>query len=41
MGGNLTALMAAQSAIACFFLIAAAWMIVSGDTSINAVVKAE
>lgn len=37
----LTTLMAATSAFMCFILIAAAWMIVSGYTSINAVVKAE
>lgn len=37
----LTSLMAATSAWTCFFLIAAAWMIVTGYTSINAVVKAE
>jgi MHS family alpha-ketoglutarate permease-like MFS transporter len=37
----LTTLMAAQSAFMCFILIAAAWMIVTGYTSINAVVKAE
>jgi MHS family alpha-ketoglutarate permease-like MFS transporter len=37
----LTALMSATSAWVCFFLIAAAWMIVTGYTSINAVVKAE
>ncbi len=37
----LTTLMAAQSALLCFVLIAGAWMIVSGYTSINAVVKAE
>ena len=37
----LTALMAAQSALTCFMLIAAAWIIVTGYTSINAVVKAE
>jgi MHS family alpha-ketoglutarate permease-like MFS transporter len=37
----LTTLMSATSAWVCFFLIAAAWMIVSGYTSINAVVKAE
>jgi MHS family alpha-ketoglutarate permease-like MFS transporter len=37
----LTTLMAATSALTCFILIAAAWMIVSGYTSINAVVKAE
>ena len=33
--------MNATSAWLCFFLIAAAWMIVTGYTSINAVVKAE
>ena len=37
----LTSLMNATSAWTCFFLIALAWMIVSGYTSINAVVKAE
>jgi MFS transporter, MHS family, alpha-ketoglutarate permease len=37
----LTALAHAQGALAAFLLIAAAWMIVSGYTSINAVVKAE
>lgn len=37
----LTTLQAAQSAFAAFILICAAWMIVSGYTSINAVVKAE
>jgi len=37
----LTALQAAQGPLEAFFLIAAAWMIVSGYTSINAVVKAE
>jgi len=37
----LTALQAAQGPLQAFFLIAAAWMIVSGYTSINAVVKAE
>jgi MHS family alpha-ketoglutarate permease-like MFS transporter len=37
----LTALQGAQSAFTCFVLIAAAWMIVSGYTAINAVVKAE
>jgi MHS family alpha-ketoglutarate permease-like MFS transporter len=37
----LTSLMAATDAWVCFFLIAAAWMIVTGYTSINAVVKAE
>ncbi|HEY1506511.1 MAG TPA: MFS transporter, partial [Stellaceae bacterium] len=37
----LTTLQAATSALTCFILIAAAWMIVSGYTSINAVVKAE
>lgn len=37
----LSTLMAATNAWTCFFLIAAAWMIVSGYTSINAVVKAE
>lgn len=37
----LTTLMAATSAIECFILIALAWMIVSGYTAINAVVKAE
>ena len=37
----LTALQAAKGALAAFLLIAAAWMIVSGYTSINAVVKAE
>src|SRR5215831_1252011 len=37
----LTALSQAKSALAAFLLIAAAWMIVSGYTSINAVVKAE
>lgn len=34
-------LQAAQSAFAAFLLIAAAWLIVAGYTSINAVVKAE
>jgi MFS transporter, MHS family, alpha-ketoglutarate permease len=37
----LTALQAAKGPLAAFLLIAAAWMIVSGYTSINAVVKAE
>ena len=37
----LTTLMVATSPLMCFILIAAAWMIVSGYTSINAVVKAE
>jgi MFS transporter, MHS family, alpha-ketoglutarate permease len=37
----LTALQEARSAFTAFILIAAAWMIVSGYTSINAVVKAE
>jgi MHS family alpha-ketoglutarate permease-like MFS transporter len=37
----LTSLQAAQGPFTCFVLIAAAWMIVSGYTSINAVVKAE
>jgi MFS transporter, MHS family, alpha-ketoglutarate permease len=37
----LTTLQAAQGPFAAFLLIAAAWMIVSGYTSINAVVKAE
>ena len=37
----LTSLQQAQGAFAAFLLIAAAWMIVSGYTSINAVVKAE
>jgi MFS transporter, MHS family, alpha-ketoglutarate permease len=37
----LTALRAAQGPFLAFVLIAAAWMIVSGYTSINAVVKAE
>ena len=37
----LTTLMAATSAWTCFVLIALAWMIVTGYTSINAVVKAE
>jgi MFS transporter, MHS family, alpha-ketoglutarate permease len=37
----LTTLQSAGSAFAAFLLIAAAWMIVSGYTSINAVVKAE
>ena len=37
----LTSLQAANGALQAFFLIAAAWMIVSGYTSINAVVKAE
>jgi len=37
----LTALRAAHSAMTAFLLIAAAWLIVSGYTSINAVVKAE
>ncbi|HVA11708.1 MAG TPA: MFS transporter, partial [Stellaceae bacterium] len=37
----LTALMNATSAMMCFILIAAAWLIVSGYTSINSVVKAE
>lgn len=37
----LTALQNAQSALQAFFLVAAAWIIVSGYTSINAVVKAE
>ena len=37
----LTALQAAKGPIESFLLLAAAWMIVSGYTSINAVVKAE
>ncbi|MDY6947402.1 MAG: MFS transporter [Pseudomonadota bacterium] len=37
----LTALQNAQSAFQAFILVAAAWIIVSGYTSINAVVKAE
>jgi MHS family alpha-ketoglutarate permease-like MFS transporter len=37
----LYALQGARSATAAFFLIAAAWMIVAGYTSINALVKAE
>jgi MFS transporter, MHS family, alpha-ketoglutarate permease len=37
----LTTLQAAKGPFAAFLLIAAAWMIVSGYTSINAVVKAE
>ena len=37
----LTALQAAQGPLQAFFLIAVAWIIVSGYTSINAVVKAE
>jgi MHS family alpha-ketoglutarate permease-like MFS transporter len=37
----LSTLMTATGPWMCFFLIAAAWMIVSGYTSINAVVKAE
>jgi MHS family alpha-ketoglutarate permease-like MFS transporter len=37
----LTTLQSAGSAFSAFLLIAAAWMIVSGYTSINAVVKAE
>jgi len=37
----LTALAHAHSALTAFLLIAGAWMIVSGYTSINAVVKAE
>ena len=37
----LTSLQAANGPMAAFLLIAAAWMIVSGYTSINAVVKAE
>jgi MFS transporter, MHS family, alpha-ketoglutarate permease len=37
----LTSLQAAKGALAAFLLIAAAWLIVSGYTSINAVVKAE
>jgi MHS family alpha-ketoglutarate permease-like MFS transporter len=37
----LTALQTASSALEAFFLIALAWIIVSGYTSINAVVKAE
>ena len=37
----LTSLQAATGPFAAFLLIAAAWMIVSGYTSINAVVKAE
>ncbi len=37
----LTNLRTASGPWTCFFLIAAAWMIVSGYTSINAVVKAE
>ena len=40
-GGKLTTLQHAKGALAAFLLIAAAWMIVSGYTSINAVVKAE
>jgi len=34
-------LQATKSALTAFFLIAAAWLIVAGYTSINAVVKAE
>ena len=37
----LTTLQAVKGPLPAFFLIAAAWMIVSGYTSINAVVKAE
>lgn len=37
----LTTLQSTQSAVSAFLLIAAAWLIVSGYTSINAVVKAE
>jgi MHS family alpha-ketoglutarate permease-like MFS transporter len=37
----LRSLQATRSAMGAFFLIAAAWMIVAGYTSINAVVKAE
>jgi len=37
----LYALQATKSALTAFFLIAAAWTIVAGYTSINAVVKAE
>jgi MHS family alpha-ketoglutarate permease-like MFS transporter len=37
----LNALQATRSALAAFLLIAAAWLIVAGYTSINAVVKAE
>jgi MHS family alpha-ketoglutarate permease-like MFS transporter len=37
----LTSLQTAQGPLQAFFLIAAAWIIVSGYTSINAVVKAE
>jgi len=37
----LTTLQETKDAISAFFLIAAAWLIVSGYTSINAVVKAE
>ena len=37
----LTALQGTKSALVAFLLIAAAWLIVSGYTSINAVVKAE
>src|SRR5260370_33169368 len=37
----LTTLQAAKGPLTAFLLIAAAWMIVSGYTSINAVVKAE
>jgi MHS family alpha-ketoglutarate permease-like MFS transporter len=37
----LTTLQAAKGPLAAFLLIAAAWLIVSGYTSINAVVKAE
>ena len=37
----LTALQSASGPLTAFLLIAAAWMIVSGYTSINAVVKAE
>jgi MHS family alpha-ketoglutarate permease-like MFS transporter len=37
----LTALQTAQGALQAFFLIVAAWVILSGYTSINAVVKAE
>jgi MFS transporter, MHS family, alpha-ketoglutarate permease len=37
----LNALQATRSALIAFLLIAAAWLIVAGYTSINAVVKAE
>lgn len=37
----LTALQSAQTPLQAFFLVAGAWIIVSGYTSINAVVKAE